>query len=134
MPPVPGVKRLAVQTEDHPLKYLSFEGEIPKREYGGGMMWVYASGTYEITKEKKNGFYFRLSSKTFNAEYRMHLMKGKEYLLERIDKPQKDFLQTPVKPMLAGSVKKPPKGDYLHEVKWDGIRAIITLNEGELTI
>lgn len=134
MPPEPGVKRLAVQTEDHPLKYLSFEGEIPKGEYGGGMMWVYASGTYEITKEKKNGFYFRLSSRTFNAEYRMHLMKGKEWLLERVDKPQKDFLGSPIKPMLAGAVKKPPKGDYLHEVKWDGIRAIITLNEGELTI
>ncbi|MDW3191401.1 MAG: non-homologous end-joining DNA ligase [Cytophagales bacterium] len=134
MPPEPGVKRLAVQTEDHPLKYLSFEGEIPKGEYGGGMMWVYASGTYEITKEKKNGFYFRLSSRTFNAEYRMHLMKGKEWLLERVDKPQKDLLGSPVKPMLAGSVKRPPKGDYLHEVKWDGIRAIITLNEGELTI
>ncbi len=134
MPPEPGVKRLAVQTEDHPLKYLSFEGEIPKGEYGGGMMWVYASGTYEITKEKKNGFYFRLSSRTFNAEYRMHLMKGKEWLLERVDKPQKDFLGTAIKPMLAGSVKKPPTGDYLHEVKWDGIRAMITLNEGELTI
>ena len=134
MPPEPGVKRLAVQTEDHPLKYLSFEGEIPKGEYGGGMMWVYASGTYEITKEKKNGFYFRLSSRTFNAEYRMHLMKGKEWLLERVDQPQKDFLGTPIKPMLAGTMNKPRKGDYLHEVKWDGIRAMITLNEGELTI
>ena len=134
MPPHPGVKRLAVQTEDHPLKYLSFEGEIPKGEYGGGMMWVYASGTYEITKEKKSGFYFRLSSRIFNAEYRMHLMKGKEWLLERVDKPQKDFLSEPVKPMLAGAVKKPPSGDYVYEVKWDGIRALITLNEGELTI
>lgn len=134
MPPQPGVKRLAVQTEDHPLKYLSFEGEIPKGEYGGGMMWVYASGTYEITKEKKNGFYFRLSSRTFNAEYRMHLMKGKEWLLERVDQPQRDFLGEPVKPMLAGSTKKPPKGDFVYEVKWDGIRAMITLNEGELTI
>lgn len=134
MPPHPGVKRLAVQTEDHPLKYLSFEGDIPKGEYGGGKMWVYASGTYEITKEKKNGFYFRLSSRTFNAEYRMHLMKGKEWLLERVDKPQKDFLERPIKPMLAGSAKQPPKGDYIHEIKWDGIRAVITLNEGELTI
>jgi len=69
------VKRLAVQTEDHPLKYLTFEGEIPKGEYGGGMMWVYAQGKYEITKEKKDGFYFRLSGKQVSAEYRMHLMK-----------------------------------------------------------
>ncbi len=62
LPPFPGVKRLAVQTEDHPMEYLKFEGTIPKGLYGGGDMWVYASGKYEITKDKKDGFYFRLHS------------------------------------------------------------------------
>ena len=134
MPPVPGVKRLAVQTEDHPLKYLSFEGEIPKGEYGGGMMWVYAQGRYEITKEKKNGFYFRLSGRELSAEYRMHLMKGKEWLMERVDTPQVDYFQHPLKPMLAEASKKVPSGDYYYELKWDGIRALIYLNEGQLKI
>ncbi len=134
MPPKPGVKRLAVQTEDHPLKYLTFEGEIPKQEYGGGMMWVYATGRYEITKTKKEGFYFRLSGKQVSAEYRMHLMKGKEWLLERVDSPQQDFLGNVMKPMLADSAKRVPLGDYEYEVKWDGIRALIYLNEGELKI
>lgn len=134
MPPKPGVKRLAVQTEDHPLKYLTFEGEIPKSEYGGGMMWVYATGRYEITKVKKEGFYFRLSGKQMSAEYRIHLMKDKEWLLERVDIPQQDFLATPLKPMVAESAKKVPMGDYEYEVKWDGIRALIYVNEGELKI
>lgn len=134
MPPVPGVKRLAVQTEDHPLKYLTFEGEIPKGEYGGGMMWVYAQGRYEITKEKKNGFYFRLSGKELSAEYRMHLMKDKEWLLERVDTPQLNFFDKPFKPMLADASKRVPVGDYYFELKWDGIRALIYLNEGELKI
>ncbi len=134
MPPLPGVKRLAVQTEDHPLKYLTFEGEIPKGEYGGGMMWIFGNGRYEITKEKKNGFYFRLSGSLINAEYRMHLMKDKEWLLERVDTPQLNLLSGFTNPMLAESMKKPPKGDFLYEVKWDGIRAIFLLNEGELTI
>lgn len=134
MPPKPGVKRLAVQTEDHPLKYLTFEGEIPKGEYGGGMMWVYATGRYEVTKEKKEGFYFRLSGKQISAEYRIHLMKNKEWLLERVDTPQQDFLSAPLKPMVAESAKKVPVGDYEYEVKWDGIRALIYLNEGELKI
>jgi len=134
MPPFPGVKRLAVQTEDHPLKYLTFEGEIPKDEYGGGMMWIYASGKYEITKEKKNGFYFHLSGKQMNGEYRMHLMKDKEWLMERVDNPQSDFFKSPFKPMLADASKNVPMGDYIYEVKWDGIRALIHLNEGELKI
>jgi bifunctional non-homologous end joining protein LigD len=134
MPPIPGVKRLAVQTEDHPLKYLTFEGEIPKQEYGGGMMWVYATGRYEITKTKKEGFYFRLSGKQISAEYRMHLMKDKEWLLERVDVPQQNLLEMVIKPMLADSAKKVPRGDYLYEVKWDGIRALIYVNEGQLKI
>ena len=134
MPPYPGVKRLAVQTEDHPLKYLTFEGEIPKGEYGGGMMWVYNSGRYEITKEKKNGFYFSLTSKDSRADYRMHLMKGKEWLLERVDTPAVNYLDHAIKPMLADSAKKPPTGDFLYEIKWDGIRVLITLDEGKLTI
>jgi DNA ligase D-like protein (predicted 3'-phosphoesterase) len=78
LPPYPGVKRLAVQTEDHPMKYLTFNGEIPKGQYGGGMMWIYAQGKYQITKEKKDGFYFRLSSKEVNGEYRIHKIKEKE--------------------------------------------------------
>src|SRR5690606_26652136 len=62
LPPHPGVKRLAVQTEDHPIEYLTFDGRIPKGQYGAGEMWVYALGKYQITKDKKDGFYFRLSS------------------------------------------------------------------------
>lgn len=134
MPPFPGVKRLAVQTEDHPLKYLTFEGEIPKGEYGGGMMWIYAIGRYEITKEKKQGFYFRLSGKQLSAEYRMHLMKDKEWLLERVDQPQQNLLEPFIKPMLADASKRVPIGDYYYELKWDGIRALIYVNEGQLRI
>lgn len=135
MPPRPGIKRLAVATEDHPMKYLTWEGEIPKGQYGGGMMWVYALGRYEITKEKKDGFYFRLESRELNSEYRMYQTKGSEWLLERLDNPQVDWLQQPVEPMLAGSLKKPPRGDeYIYEVKWDGIRALIALDEGQITI
>ncbi|HET6527887.1 MAG TPA: non-homologous end-joining DNA ligase, partial [Balneolaceae bacterium] len=134
LPPRPGVKRLAVQTEDHPLKYLTFEGTIPKGEYGGGDMWIYAQGKYETTQKKKNGLYFRLESEAVSGEYRMHKMKGEEWLLEKVEQPQVDWLNDQIEPMQAVSVDEPPKGDYVYEVKWDGIRALIALEDGQIRI
>jgi DNA ligase D-like protein (predicted ligase)/DNA ligase D-like protein (predicted polymerase)/DNA ligase D-like protein (predicted 3'-phosphoesterase) len=135
LPPRPGIKRLAVQTEDHPMEYLKFDGKIPKGQYGAGEMWIYALGKYQITKEKKDGFYFRLTSKEMTGEYRMHKTKEKEFLLERVDEPQVDWLHQPVEPMLSDTADKPPKGDdYVFELKWDGIRALITYEEGKMKI
>ena len=136
MPPHPGVKRLAVQTEDHPMKYLTFDGKIPKGQYGGGDMWIYATGKYTITKEKKDGFYFRLSSKELNGEYRVYkLQKEKEFMLERVDTPQVDYLNDAIEPMLSDTAERVPTGDqYVYEVKWDGIRALISLQDGAIKI
>lgn len=135
MPPHPGVKRLAVQTEDHPMQYLTFDGVIPKGQYGAGEMWIYAIGKYQITKEKKDGFYFRLSSKEVSGEYRIHKIKPKEWLLERVDTPQVNYLHDAIEPMLSGSASKTPVGDqYVYEMKWDGIRALISLEDGQVKI
>lgn len=137
LPQRPGIKRLAVQTEDHPMEYLNFEGEIPKGQYGGGNMWVFFQGRYEITNLKKDGsFYFRLNSKVHTGEYRMFKIKEKkDWLMERVDQLQIDWLREPVEPMLSDSAKKIPQGnDYLYEVKWDGIRVTVSLDEGEIRI
>jgi bifunctional non-homologous end joining protein LigD len=135
LPPRPGIKRLAVQTEDHPMEYLKFDGKIPKGQYGAGEMWIYALGKYQITKEKKDGFYFRLTSKEMTGEYRMHRTKEKEFLLERVDEPQIDWINQFVEPMLSETTDRPPKGDdYIFELKWDGIRALISYEEGKVRI
>ena len=46
----PAVKHLAVHTEDHPLRYRTFEGVIPKGEYGAGTMLIWDTGSYEVLK------------------------------------------------------------------------------------
>ncbi len=48
----PGVRRLAMPTEDHPLAYADFEGVIPEDEYGGGTVMVWDRGSYRNNKEE----------------------------------------------------------------------------------
>lgn len=135
LPPYPGIKRLAVQTEDHPLEYINFDGVIPKGEYGAGKMWIYARGKYEITKEKKDGFYFRLKSPELNAEYRMYQTGNKQWLLERVDKPQIDWLHDRIEFMLANTRTDIPKSnDWVFEVKWDGIRVMVAVDEANVRL
>lgn len=51
----PSDKRLAVRTEDHPLSYGTFEGTIPKGQYGGGTVMLWDKGTWEPRGDPKGG-------------------------------------------------------------------------------
>ncbi len=83
---VPGEKRLAVQTEDHPLDYLKWEGVIPKGEYGGGTMIVWDHGTWTPEQDperglKKGHLDFTLKGKRLKGRWhlvRMHRKAGEK--------------------------------------------------------
>ena len=69
VPDDPGVNHLAVHTEDHPLEYGSFEGEIPRGQYGVAMT-IWDSGRYETLKwTSKEEFKVRLHGQRVTGGY-----------------------------------------------------------------
>src|SRR3954452_8553287 len=78
----PADKRLAVETEDHPLEYIDFEGVIPEGEYGGGPMIVWDTGVWapmdDVEKSLRSGsFKFRLAGEKLNGGWMLARLKGK---------------------------------------------------------
>jgi bifunctional non-homologous end joining protein LigD len=75
---VPGEKRLAVEVEDHPLEYGTFEGTIPKGQYGGGSVIIWDRGTWEPEGDPHKGLAkgrldFRLDGEKLKG--RWHLVR-----------------------------------------------------------
>lgn len=78
----PEDKRLAVETEDHPLEYIDFEGVIPEGEYGGGPMIVWDTGVWapmdDVEKSLRTGaFKFRLAGEKLNGGWMLTRLKPK---------------------------------------------------------
>ena len=63
-----GLKRLAIETEDHRLPYAKFEGEI-KEGYGKGTVKIWDSGSYGMKSNKKEKLVFELKGKKLNGTY-----------------------------------------------------------------
>ncbi|MBB0995879.1 ATP-dependent DNA ligase [Dietzia maris] len=69
LPTEPKDRRLAVNTEDHPLGYETFEGTIPKGEYGAGHMTVWDRGTYECEKWREDEIIVWLDGEKVSGRY-----------------------------------------------------------------
>ncbi|MCU1474715.1 ATP-dependent DNA ligase [Amnibacterium sp.] len=137
---VPGLgerNHLAVHTEDHPLDYGSFEGEIPKGEYGGGSVTIWDSGTYTAEKWRDDEVIATLTGRADGGlagePVRVALVRtgepadaeaaapggehaGEQWLIHRMalsttvdakHPPTGDPLPRPVKPMLATGNGRP---------------------------
>ncbi|MDP8970529.1 MAG: non-homologous end-joining DNA ligase [Actinomycetota bacterium] len=134
LPEVPGLRHLAVRTEDHPLEYLDFSGDIPAGEYGAGPMRIWDTGSYELLEWRDDHVKVRLQGSRHRGEW--HLFRtgtedGKQqWLVVRADEPAPEELPGPpprLQPMLA-TLGGDPFDDpaWLFEVKWDGVRALAT--------
>jgi bifunctional non-homologous end joining protein LigD len=142
VPLEPGEQHLAVHVEDHPLEYATFEGEIPKGQYGAGTVEIWDEGTYELLEEKNNGgLTIRLQGERLQGTWALVPAKlsgdPKNWLLLRKREEGKSG-RSPSKtytPMLATLADEVPHGSgWLYEVKWDGYRAIARVAGGEATL
>ena len=64
-----GEKRLAIQTEDHPLDYARFAGRIPEGHYGAGLVKIWDSGYYEPESIKNNKLIVHIHGKKLKGKY-----------------------------------------------------------------
>ena len=140
IPLEPGTRALAVHVEDHPLAYGSFEGVIPKGQYGAGTVEIWDRGTYELLEEKRDGgLKVRLAGERLRGVWTLvpaHL-DGKEENWLLIRSRDVDGAPGPrsggasYQPMLATLAEELPRGEgWLYEVKFDGYRALAYVRGG----
>ena len=188
----PEVKRLAVHVEDHPLNYASFEGDIPKGEYGAGHVIVWDQGTWKPEEDPEKAYRrgkltFSLSGEKLSGTWnlirtRFKDSKQDQWLLIKDDdeaaRPTSDYdiveaepgsvktsdpgngqtrgngrqktpeskasvaktaapkarLPASLKPQLATLVTRPPIGNWLYEIKFDGYRLLTRISDGKVKL
>lgn len=134
----PHKNHLAVHTEDHPLSYIDFEGEIPQGNYGAGQVYLWDHGTYECHKFKDDEVIVTLHGERVSGKYALFQTDGKNWMMHRMDLPPPDRgapMPRDIVPMQAKLAELPrDDGDYAFEIKWDGIRAIAYVEDGRLRL
>jgi bifunctional non-homologous end joining protein LigD len=139
IPEDPAENRKAVRTEDHPLEYLVWEGEIPAGEYGAGTMRIWDAGTYELEKWEPEKVMVEFAGERLRGRYALfHAGKAaKDWMIHRIDPPERERDPFPedVVPMLARLSTLPADDSgWAVEVKWDGVRAIAYCQPGRVKL
>ncbi|MCD6403189.1 MAG: ATP-dependent DNA ligase [Candidatus Aenigmarchaeota archaeon] len=86
LPLEPGVKRLAIMVEDHPLEYANFEGEIPPGQYGAGKVLIWDRGEYELLERSQDKIIVYFHGNKLKGKYGLINFKkdGKHWLFFKI--------------------------------------------------
>jgi bifunctional non-homologous end joining protein LigD len=140
IPEDPKQNRKAVRTEDHPLEYLDFHGEIPKGNYGAGKMTIWDQGTYELHLWTDKKVEVTFHGERLQGRYGLFPAgeDPRDWMIHRMDPPADpaaEPMPDQVAPMLATSGPLPPDDHaprWAFEIKWDGVRAIAHSEPGRL--
>lgn len=81
VPEEPGIRRLAVQTEDHPVSYINFEGEISEGQYGAGTVSIWDSGTFDLKERDSKKLEFVLKGSRLNGGYVLVNTRDRQWIL-----------------------------------------------------
>jgi bifunctional non-homologous end joining protein LigD len=143
IPATPADNRLAVRTEDHPLEYLDFHGEIPKGQYGAGTMTIWDRGTFEVHKWEERKVEVTFHGERLSGRYGLFPIgrqpgEEKDWMIHRMDPPQdpdRQPMPEHIVPMMARLDDLPnDQAKWSFEVKWDGVRAIAYAQPGRLRL
>jgi bifunctional non-homologous end joining protein LigD len=131
VPDDPAVNHLAVHTEDHPLEYGGFEGEIPRGEYGAGQVTIWDHGRYETLKWADREVKVRLYGQRVTGGFALFQTRGNQWMIHRERQP----LPAGVRPMLAVTGPAPrDQENWALEMKWDGVRALAYIERGQVRL
>lgn len=139
LPPDPDTVRLAVRTEDHPMEYAHFSGDIPRGEYGAGRMTIWDRGRYRTIKWTDTEVQVVLHGERARGRYVL-LRRGRgpnDWLLRRGDQAPENWQPPPtgLSPMLAipGELPEPDDG-WCYEVRFGGRRVLVRVDGGRLEL
>jgi bifunctional non-homologous end joining protein LigD len=144
IPADPADNRLAVRTEDHPVEYLEFHGEIPKGQYGAGTMMIWDKGSYELHKWEDRKVEVTFHGERLSGRYGLFSIgrdgdSANDWMIHRMDPPadpEREPMPERIVPMMARPSSTLPRDarNWSFEVKWDGVRAIAYVQPGRLRL
>ena len=137
LPWSPKTNHLAVHTEDHPMEYLEFSGDIPEGSYGAGSMFIWDTGTYDAEKFDDGKVIVVLHGSRARGKYALFQTRGRDWMIHRMDPPEDPTREElPDHMPLLGAVPGllPRGAGWAFEVLWQGCRALVTSSGGVVTI
>src|SRR4051812_22114623 len=129
---------LAKHTEDHPMEYLEFHGEIPAGEYGGGQMLIHDRGTYETDKWRDDEISVTFHGDRTSGRYVFFQTGGNDWMVRRMDpaEPGWETMPEDLTPMLPTPARRLPTPDeaFGYELNWTGRRTLAYVSGGRVRL